>query len=334
MEDAPLRLTALEEARAAWLALLPGPVAPCRLPPGQAIGRVLAEPVMARDGVPAVATALAAGWAVAAAGTLGASPYAPVPLVEEPSWVGAGDPLPAGTDAVLPGFALMREGPFVQLCDSVAAGEGVRQPGADIPAGTLLRAAGEVLRPQDLPALAALGVDEVSLRSPRLAVEGDSLTPTIAALAAREGAIVLEDPAAADLLLLRRDPGELALHGLGARPGMAAGFGMLRGRPALLLPDPVEEALAAWFLLARPAIAILAGRATPPPAMARLARKVASVVGLAELVPLRRDAEGCAEPLAIGALPLAAFSAADALLLVPASSEGYEAGATIPIMPL
>jgi len=334
MDDAPLRLTELDDARAAWLALLPGPVAPCRLPVGEAVGRVLAEPVIAAGPVPPVVTALAAGWALAAAETMGAGPYAPVPLAAAPAWVRPGEALPPGTDAVLPGFAVDRDGPFAQVLDAVAPGEGVRQPGADIAAGTVLRAVGEALRPQDLPALAALDVREVAVRIPRLAMVADPLMPALAALATTEGAALQECAATPDLVLLRHDPGGLSVRGLGARPGMTVGFGRVDGRPALLLPDPVEEALAAWFLLARPAIATLAGRGTAPPETARLARKVASAVGLAEIVPLRRDAEGGAEPLAIGALPLAALAAADALLVVPASSEGYEAGTTIPIIVL
>ncbi|WP_211848471.1 molybdopterin-binding protein [Neoroseomonas eburnea] len=374
---APLRLMALEEALAAWLALLPHPVAPQRMAAAAAVGRVLAEPVQAIAPVPALPTALRDGWAVSAAETLGADSYAPLPLATLPPRMRPGDVLPPGADAVLPAFDLLPDGPFGQVVQPVAPGEGVRRAGEDIPAGTVLRAAGERLLPRDLAALAALGRAEVAVRIPRLAwiAVGDEITvasapdtagPVLAALAATEGAAwtalapvpdvpdtiaaALSDAAAAhDLVLLGGGSGEgpddrsaeglaaagrLVLHGIGARPGATAGFGIVNQRPVLLLPGRAEDAIAAWLLLARPAFAALAGLATVPPARARLTRKVASSVGMAELVPLRLDARGNAEPLAVGTLPLAALSAAAAVLVVPPGSEGYESGTEIPILPL
>jgi molybdopterin biosynthesis enzyme len=376
MTGVPLRLTAPDRALAALLALLPGPVAPGLVPVAEALGRVLARPLVAPGPVPAVPVARRDGWAVAAADTLGAGPYAPVPLPAAPARLGAGDPLPPGSDAVLPPFGLALDGPFAQLLEPVAAGEGVRLPGEEIAAGTLLRAAGERLSPRDLPALAACGIETVALRLPRLAwiavgneiaaaPARDTLWALFAALAAAEGgmpcrlAAVPDDPGAIagalraaaghDLVLLAGGSGEgpgdrsaaglaaagrLVLHGLGARPGMTAGFGSVGETPVLLLPGRAEDALAAWVLLARPALRHLAGAAAPTPRRARLARKLASAVGLLDLVPVRLAAPGLAEPLAIGALPLGALAAADALLLVPPGVEGYEAGNEVELHPL
>ena len=61
-----------------------------------------------------------------------------------------------------------------------------------------------------------------------------------------------------------------------------------------------------------------------------LTRKVTSTVGLAEFVPVRRNG-GSVEPLATKYLPLAALARADGWILVPASSEGYPAGAQVPV---
>ncbi|MBR0670304.1 molybdopterin-binding protein [Neoroseomonas soli] len=374
---APLRLAPLEDALSAWLALLPAPVAPRRIPAAAAVGRVLAESVQAATPVPAMPVALRDGWAVAAADTLGAGPYSPVVLAGPPLRVRPGDGLPPGTDAVLPPFDLEMTGPFAQAVQPVAPGEGVRRPGEDIAAGTVLRAAGERLRARDLPALAALGSAEAAVRVPRLAwiatgaeiatdPARDTNGPLLALLAAAEGADwsalpprpgTPENTAAAlraaapdhDLILLGGGSGEgaedrsaeglaaagrVALHGIGARPGTTAGFGAVGGTPVLILPGRTEDALAAWLLLARPALAALSGLRGAAPAHARLARKVASGIGFAELVPLRVDARGLAEPLAIGALPPGAFAAADAVLVVPPGSEGYEPGADVPVMPL
>lgn len=364
-----LRLTAPEQALAGLLALLPGPLAPVTLPLAEALGRVLAAPLTAPGPVPAVPLALRDGWAVAAAETLGAGPYAPVPLALEPARVAAGDPLPPGRDAVLPPFAVAMDGPFAQVLESAAPGEGVRLPGEEIAAGTVLRAAGERLAPRDLPALAACGIGAAAVRVPRLAwIEAGrteaALPALFAALAAREGgalhalppaggdpaaiATALAGAAGHELVLLAGGTGEgpadhaaealaaagrLVLHGLGARPGMTAGFGTVEAMPVLLLPGRAEDALAAWVLLGRPALRHLAGAAPAVPIRARLTRKVASTVGLLEIVPVRL-ADGTAEPLTIGAIPLQALAAADALLLVPPGVEGHEAGNEVLLHPL
>ncbi len=63
-----------------------------------------------------------------------------------------------------------------------------------------------------------------------------------------------------------------------------------------------------------------------------LARKVTSTVGLAEVVPVRRD-DGKAEPLASKYLPLSSLTRSDGWILVPAESEGYSAGAQVQVRP-
>jgi molybdopterin biosynthesis enzyme len=321
-------LTPPAEALAALLRRL-HPVAPKVLPVAEALGRVLAEPIRALRPVPAAPVALKPGWAVRADDTSGAGPYGPVPLPEPPVRVAPGDPLPAGTDAVLDPFEL-EDGPFPQVLAPVAPGEGVRAAGEDLPAGTTLRAAGERLRACDLPALAALGVTEVAVRIPCLGWFG-APDPALAALVAEAGAEIGPDPA----LLLTRDGAaleEVLVPGLGARPGMATALGTIRGTPAVLLPGTAEEVHAAWLLILRPALWHLAGAPPPAPRRARLARKVASTVGLAEIVPLRLQGD-LAEPLAVGALPLWAIAAAEGVLLVPPAAEGYEAGAEISVLP-
>ncbi len=370
-----LRLTAPEDALAALRALLPGPVAPCRLPVDQALGLVLAGDLRAACPVPARPLARRDGWAVEAAATLGAGPYAPAPLPAPPAPVAAGEPLPPGADAVLRDFDLEAAGPLAAALRPAAPGEGVLQPGEAIAAGTLIRAAGQRLGPRDLPALAALGLAEVAVRRPRLGwiatgaeivaePARDTLRPLLAALAA--GALLSplpscpDDPdaiAAAlreaaprhDLLLLAGGSGEgasdrsaeglalagrVALHGIGMRPGMTAGLGQVAATPVLLLPGLAEDALAAWLLLGRPALATLAGAAPPTRMRARLAAKLASAVGLLDWVPVQLDAEGRAHPLAIGALPAGALAAADAVLAIPPGAEGHEAGAEVALDPI
>ena len=64
----------------------------------------------------------------------------------------------------------------------------------------------------------------------------------------------------------------------------------------------------------------------------RLTRKIASAIGVTELVPVTRDGRG-AEPLASRYLPLSAISRADGYVLVPAESEGYSAGSAVRVWP-
>jgi molybdopterin biosynthesis enzyme len=101
-----------------------------------------------------------------------------------------------------------------------------------------------------------------------------------------------------------------------------------------MLPGSLEDALAAWILLVRPALAALTGAAPPPARRVRLTRKIASTVGLAELALLAASGPAEAVPLATGDLPLRAWLAADLILLVPAAIEGHEAGSEVVAGPL
>jgi hypothetical protein len=59
-----------------------------------------------------------------------------------------------------------------------------------------------------------------------------------------------------------------------------------------------------------------------------IARKIASRVGLAEIVLLAREKDNWV-PLAVGDLSLEAMRLADAWLAVPGDSEGYAAGTPV-----
>jgi molybdopterin molybdotransferase len=368
---APPRLADPATALDALLALLPGLVPPRRVPVAAAVGRVLAETLVALGPVPPERTAARDGWAVASADTQGAGSYSPAPLVSAPLWVRSGSQLPPGADAVLPDWAVL-EGPLPQAVEPAAPGEGVRLPGEDVAAGIVLRPVGERLRATDLPALHACNFDQVAVRAPRVALVGcgdelvadwarDGLGPFLAALLAAEGVDPLPRPpvpdsaeaiaaallavaAETDLVLLlggtgngREDraaeglaaAGRVALHGLGSRPGASAGVGLAGGTAVVLVPGRWEDAYAAWLLLVRSAVRHLTGMARIERPRARLTRKVASAVGLLDVVPVRRAGPGLAEPLAVGALPPGVLAAADAVLLVPPSSEGYDAGADV-----
>ena len=373
----PPSLTEPDLALEALCALVAGPVPPGPRPLREAVGCWLAQDLVTPAPIPAAATATRDGWAVAAADTSGASPYGPVPLPAA-VWIEAGASMPAGTDAVLPGFDVSEEGFGPAALRDAVAGEGLRAAGEDAPPGWAWRRAGSRLRAGDIPLLTVSGTEVVAIRRPRvrlLPVGGeivgdparDVLCPFLSRLIAAEGAEthalppVADDPAliAAGLLAGARDAdliltlggtgegradhapaglaaaGRLVLHGLGARPGHTAGFGTVGGCPAVMLPGRVEDAFAAWLLLARPLLRRLLGAVPDPARRVRLGRKVVSAVGMAEVVLLRQgDAPDLMDPVAAGSLPLAALAQADAVLIVPHLSEGHERGAWVEVSDL
>ncbi|TGD98415.1 molybdopterin-binding protein [Methylobacterium nonmethylotrophicum] len=355
-------LMPLVEAVAA-LAGLARPVAAEAVAWPEAPGAVAARDVVIAAGLPERRTALRDGWAVDAASIVGASPYAPVPVSRPPAWVEAGAPLPAGTDALLVPEAIGADPREIEA--EAAPGEGTRAAGAELPPGARLVAAGERLSPLRGLALAAAGLSRVAVRRPRLrllAAAPDTLSPVLGAWIAARGGVTetaprpgetgdlveaLRRPGADAVLVIggtgpgRRDhaaealarAGRLVAHGLALRPGESAGFGEAAGRPVLLLPGRPDAALAAWLALGRPLLAALAGAAPALPVILPLTRKVASVIGMTDVVFLRRTPDGV-EPLGGAEIPLHRLALADAALLVPPAQEGYPAGTPVEVLPL
>lgn len=167
------------------------------------LGRVLAEPVVAGDSLPPFANSSMDGYAVQAGDLVGASKESPARL-QVIGEVAAGDvprmtltsgtavrimtgaPLPAGAEAVVPVEETSEpwrdaERPLpdhIQIFASVEAGAYVRPAGEDVHAGHEVLSAGQVIRPQEIGLLAALGMAEVVVvRQPRVAVlsTGDEL---------------------------------------------------------------------------------------------------------------------------------------------------------------
>ncbi len=80
--------------------------------------------------------------------------------------------------------------------------------------------------------------------------------------------------------------------------------------------------------LALPVLDALSGLWPRQPVTLPLARKIASSVGITELV-LLEEIEGRWMPLAVGDLSLDAIARADAWLAVPGAAEGYAAGTPV-----
>jgi molybdopterin molybdotransferase len=110
------------------------------------------------------------------------------------------------------------------------------------------------------------------------------------------------------------------------QPGRTSAIGTIGKTPVVVLPGAPDQAFAAWWALALPALDRLSGRRPRKTLNLPLARKVASSVGIAEIVLLEQS-EGAWATLAVGELSLEAIARAEAFLLVPGGSEGFAAGA-------
>jgi molybdopterin molybdotransferase len=348
------------------LALLTASVSPVtahKLGISDAVGFVLAEPIMAPTALPPEPVALRDGYAVTASNTVGASPYTPVLLNTHPPVIAAGNPLPGNTDAVLPLDALSVEGGFVQVTQAIVSGENVRRAGEDARRGCILRAAGERVRPIDVAAAVTAGIGECSIRRLEVRVlfvsQYDKAAGTlVAAFLTKAGASVSASLSVAGQASLARALGEpgadldiviggtdfgrpgdsscavaevgtVIAHGLALRPGEAGGCGLVDRKPVLLVPARLEAALAMMLMVAQPCLDFMLA-AAPACAMQRgiLTRKLVSTIGLSEIV-LLRHIDGGLEPLATADLTLSAIVSADAWLGMPPGSEGAAAGMMI-----
>jgi molybdopterin molybdotransferase len=362
----PQRLTAsLTSLDAALAALLEGiePVAPVELPLSEALGCIAADtpPLKA---LPAFDMAAADGWASASRDLVGASSYSPLALTSSPVWVEAGDRLPEGCDCVIDPDLVEQTGGLFQVSAEAIPGQGVRRIGGDIAEGSSCIVAGRQIRALDLLTARAAGFDTVAVRRPRLrlidipATAGTTVTAQLIAEIARAGAEVVRveaggrdarsiaaalDAEQCDLLVTvggtgvgRTDAtvealalrGVLLAHGIALQPGRTAAIGRIAGYPVIALPGAPDQALAAWWTLVLPVLDGLSEREKRRTTTLPVARKIASSVGIAEIVLLEK-ADGAWMPLATGGLSLATIARADAWLAVPGGSEGYAAGTPV-----
>jgi molybdopterin molybdotransferase len=170
-----------------------------------ALGRILARPVVARDSLPPFANSAMDGYAVRAADVAQASQDQPANLrvvadiaagvvVDVALTPGTaarimtGAPVPAGADAIVPVEGTnepyrMAERPLpdqIAIYRTVQPGDYVRHIGEDIEAGQQVLPAGHQLRPQEIGVLASLGVGQVPVvGQPRIGIlsTGDELIP-------------------------------------------------------------------------------------------------------------------------------------------------------------
>jgi molybdopterin biosynthesis enzyme len=122
--------------------------------------------------------------------------------------------------------------------------------------------------------------------------------------------------------------GEVLAHGIALQPGRTSAIGRIGRTPVVVLPGAPDQALAAWWMLALPVLDRLSGRSPHKTVNLPLARKIASQVGIAEIVLVERKQDTWST-LAVGELSLEAIVRADAWLVVPGGSEGFAAGSPV-----
>ena len=200
------RLRTVEEARAAVLAAVAGPVATEIAFLSEALGRVVAEPVVARTALPPWDNSAMDGYAIRASDTAGATEGAPVrlevvgevragsaPDVEVPRGgavrIATGAPIPPRADAVVqvelttplgsdgePAGPRGRDAsgplpPAVLVHASIERGAAIRRTGGDLAAGTTILRAGQTLTAAAIGLAAGAGIDQLPVhRRPRVDV--------------------------------------------------------------------------------------------------------------------------------------------------------------------
>jgi molybdopterin biosynthesis enzyme len=327
-----------------------------------ALGRVLAKDIQAGQHPP-VALALRDGYALRSEEATDAGSYATAPLSLAVR-VEVGEPVPPGTDAVAPPDAVADDGATLQAVAPVAPGEGILAPGQDYDVAQPVLRAGRALRSLDIAVLSSLGVTRVPARTPTVHIiqarvdDGiaNAITAMLADLIARHGTAKLslnsaafEDQQDADAVIVvggsgvgthdnsvraLARAGRVVAHGIGLSPGETSAFGFIGSTPALIIQGRLDAALAVWLVLGTRIMSRLSGCTDVPVVRhAKLARKIASTIGLVEFVPVATE-DDMLTPLASGYLPWRGLAQATGYVLVPAQQEGFAPGTLVPVNPL
>jgi molybdopterin molybdotransferase len=337
-------------------------IAPSEIVVASALGRVLANDILA-DRRPQMGLALRDGYAVRSEETTDAGSYAPAPL-SLATRVNVGEPVPPGADAITD--AVSDDGLTPQALAPVAPGDGMLMPGHDCESGEIVLPARRALSGLDVAILEALGIGSVSVRSPIVSIvqarPDDRIVQAVTSLLAQPikqhatatafsgtTEAAFEHTHEADALIVvggsgagtndnsvraLAQAGRVVAYGIGLSPGETSAFGFIERTPVLIIPGRLDAALAVWHVLGARMMARLAGRTDAPAVRhAKLARKIASTIGLVEFVPVASEAD-MVTPLASTYLPWRVLAQATGYVLVPAQQEGFAPGTLVPVNPL
>lgn len=150
------------------------------VPVRDALNRVLAENIIAKEDLPRFDRSAVDGYAVKAEDTVEASQFKPKILqITDEDEIGngqakqvwTGTPIPKGANAVVMLENTKRVKAEIEVWTSVTPGENVSKKGEDVPKGEVALEAGTRLRPQHLGLLSALGNAEVKVfEKPKIAI--------------------------------------------------------------------------------------------------------------------------------------------------------------------
>ncbi|HXI36008.1 MAG TPA: molybdopterin molybdotransferase MoeA, partial [Burkholderiales bacterium] len=203
------------------------------VPVREALGRVLAEPIVPSINVPAHDNSAMDGYAVRSSdfshgsfslkeiGTaLAGRPFAGKVGPGECVRIMTGAVMPDGTDSVVIQEMVKQEGKTIVIPPGQKAGQNVRYAGEDLKVGAPVLAPGKQLRPAELGLIASLGIPEIKVkRKLRVALfsTGDELASIGATL--KEGEVY--------------DSNRYTLHGMLSRLGVGIlDLGVVRDDPA------------------------------------------------------------------------------------------------------
>lgn len=174
-DSVPVKLTSYEEALATLLSSASSLTSTEQLDTANALGRILAEPVVSGVNVPPLDNSAMDGYAVASADVVQPGTVLPVSQRICAGEVGdtlkpgtaarifTGAPVPANADAVVMQEMCEQQGEHVKINADVHAGENVRKAGEDITDGATILQQGVRLRAQELGLAASVGCSPVSV---------------------------------------------------------------------------------------------------------------------------------------------------------------------------
>lgn len=168
------------------------------LPIEETYGMILARDEISPEDLPGFSRSTVDGFAVNSSDTFGATETLPsyltvkaeIPMGEEPDYriekgkvakIATGGMLPGGTDAVVMlEHTQQIDEKMVEVLKPVAPGENVIQAGEDAQKGEYILKTGHRLRPQDIGALAGLGITDIWVyEKPKVSIvsTGDEIVP-------------------------------------------------------------------------------------------------------------------------------------------------------------
>ena len=166
------KLTLIDEALQKWLNILQIKPRETTVPLSEALHRVLAAGLTAKEDLPRFDKSAVDGYALKAEDTTSATQFKPVPFqITEAEEVGAkqarqiwtGNPLPKGANAVVMIEHTRKSDGRLEVSVQLAAGGNVSKKGEDVKQGENILEAGTRLNPYHLALLAAMGNNSVKV---------------------------------------------------------------------------------------------------------------------------------------------------------------------------